>query len=206
MKRWKCTVCGYIHIGDQPPEKCPLCGADRSKFVEIGPEEAAGEFDSKGPDSKTEDPFPTRLYNKLTETIDKHHLHSIAVHIPNGVVPVAVILIVLAISLDKDSLAQAAYYNVIFVAAALPAVVLFGFAVWRKRYGGNLTRPFVMKMISGAVIFAVAIGIIAWRYYDPGVADESSSFRWLFLLVHLIMLGAATVAGHQGGKLVYKSG
>ena len=110
-------------------------------------------------------------------------------------------LVVLVISLDKDSLALAAYYNIIFVAVALPVVVFFGFAVWRKRYGGNLTRPFMMKVISGAVIFVVAIGIIAWRYYDPDGADESSSFRWLFLLVHLIMLGAATVAGHQGASL-----
>lgn len=35
MKRWKCTVCGYIHTGAEPPEKCPVCGADRSKFIEL---------------------------------------------------------------------------------------------------------------------------------------------------------------------------
>lgn len=32
-KQWKCTVCGYIHEGDKPPEKCPLCGAPKSQFV-----------------------------------------------------------------------------------------------------------------------------------------------------------------------------
>ena len=31
-QRWRCTVCGYIHIGPEPPEICPVCGADRSKF------------------------------------------------------------------------------------------------------------------------------------------------------------------------------
>ena len=36
MKKWKCTVCGYIHTGDEPPEKCPVCGAPKSRFVEIG--------------------------------------------------------------------------------------------------------------------------------------------------------------------------
>lgn len=35
MKRWRCTVCGYIHTGDSPPEKCPNCGAPREKFVEV---------------------------------------------------------------------------------------------------------------------------------------------------------------------------
>jgi uncharacterized cupin superfamily protein len=28
-------VCGYIHLGNEPPEKCPNCGAPREKFVEV---------------------------------------------------------------------------------------------------------------------------------------------------------------------------
>lgn len=35
MKVWRCTVCGYIHNGDEPPEKCPNCGAAKDKFVEV---------------------------------------------------------------------------------------------------------------------------------------------------------------------------
>lgn len=34
MKKWVCTVCGYVHQGDTPPEKCPQCGAPASKFKE----------------------------------------------------------------------------------------------------------------------------------------------------------------------------
>ncbi len=34
MKKWVCTVCGYIHEGDTPPEKCPTCGVGADKFVE----------------------------------------------------------------------------------------------------------------------------------------------------------------------------
>jgi len=30
---WRCTVCGYIHEGEEPPEKCPNCGAPKEKFV-----------------------------------------------------------------------------------------------------------------------------------------------------------------------------
>ena len=35
MKKWKCLVCGYIHTGDEPPEKCPVCGAPKSQFIEV---------------------------------------------------------------------------------------------------------------------------------------------------------------------------
>ena len=34
MKKWVCPVCGYVHEGDVPPEKCPLCGAPGEKFLE----------------------------------------------------------------------------------------------------------------------------------------------------------------------------
>lgn len=34
-KKFRCTVCGYIHEGDTAPEKCPMCGVPASKFVEI---------------------------------------------------------------------------------------------------------------------------------------------------------------------------
>lgn len=30
--KWICTVCGYIHTGDTPPEKCPLCGVPSDRF------------------------------------------------------------------------------------------------------------------------------------------------------------------------------
>ncbi|MDR2067187.1 MAG: hypothetical protein LBP57_05145 [Endomicrobium sp.] len=31
-KEWKCSVCGYKHLGDHPPEKCPKCGASKKFF------------------------------------------------------------------------------------------------------------------------------------------------------------------------------
>lgn len=34
MKKFVCAVCGYIHEGNEPPEKCPQCGAPKSKFSE----------------------------------------------------------------------------------------------------------------------------------------------------------------------------
>ncbi|HHY04304.1 MAG TPA: NADH peroxidase [Thermoanaerobacterales bacterium] len=34
MKKWICTVCGYVHEGDTPPERCPQCKAPANKFIE----------------------------------------------------------------------------------------------------------------------------------------------------------------------------
>ena len=34
MKKFICTVCGYVHEGDVAPEKCPVCKVGLEKFVE----------------------------------------------------------------------------------------------------------------------------------------------------------------------------
>ena len=34
-KKFICTVCGYVHEGEEAPEKCPICNAPRSKFKEM---------------------------------------------------------------------------------------------------------------------------------------------------------------------------
>lgn len=45
MRRtWKCTVCGYLHQGDQAPEPCPQCNSPKDRFI---------------------------LYEKLTEPLEK---------------------------------------------------------------------------------------------------------------------------------------
>ena len=34
VKIWKCLNCGYIHYGDEAPEKCPLCAHPLAYFEE----------------------------------------------------------------------------------------------------------------------------------------------------------------------------
>ena len=34
MKKWVCSVCGYVHEGDEPPERCSQCNAPKEKFNE----------------------------------------------------------------------------------------------------------------------------------------------------------------------------
>ena len=34
MKKFVCTICGYVHEGDAPPQVCPQCKAPADKFTE----------------------------------------------------------------------------------------------------------------------------------------------------------------------------
>ena len=33
MKKFVCSICGYVHEGNEAPEKCPQCGAAKEKFT-----------------------------------------------------------------------------------------------------------------------------------------------------------------------------
>lgn len=227
MKKWRCTVCGYIHEGDEPPETCPVCGADRSKFVEAEPEEgsekeprkaesgttavqpARAETEPPGPGSDAAGPTPAMpagvsKWEPLFGLMVKHHVHPVSVHIPNGVLPVSVIFIVLSAIFNFSGLSLAAHYNLIFVVLSMPLVLFSGYVEWKKKYGGNFTTLFLTKMICGAVVSVSAIVLVIWLYADPDAAVVSSSHRSPFLLVNVVMLAAAATAGFFGGKLVFK--
>ena len=34
MKKYVCTICGYVHEGDSAPDACPICKAKADKFKE----------------------------------------------------------------------------------------------------------------------------------------------------------------------------
>lgn len=38
---WKCSVCTFIYEGDEPPDKCPKCGAPKEKFTELSSEQVS---------------------------------------------------------------------------------------------------------------------------------------------------------------------
>ncbi len=33
MKKYVCPICGYVHVGNEPPEFCPQCKCPGSKFI-----------------------------------------------------------------------------------------------------------------------------------------------------------------------------
>ena len=207
MKKWKCTVCGYIHEGDEPPDECPVCGADGSKFIEMDDEEPTQtetektESETKEADLEPEESTPSLKHNRLFDLMVKHHIHPVSVHIPNGVLPVSVIFIFLAAIFNFTGLSQAAFYNLVFVVLAMPLALFSGYIEWRTKYKGKLTTLFKTKMVCGAVVTFTAIILVVWLFVDPQVA---ASFKLSFLFINIVMLAAATIAGFLGGKLVFK--
>ncbi len=204
MKKWQCSVCNYVHTGDDPPEKCPVCGADKNKFVEM---EQASDQAIAEQKERPEQPGPDNqdnVFRIIEAQIIKRHLHPISVHIPNGVIPVSVLFVFLAAVFNFSNLSQAAFYNLIIVLLSMPVVLFSGYLEWKNKYKMQITPNFLIKIACGVVVTLTAFILVLWYMVNPNVVSPSSSSRAGCLLINLIMLGAAGVAGFIGGKLVFK--
>jgi uncharacterized membrane protein len=202
-------VCGYIHTGDNPPDECPVCKAPKSKFVEVDAEGnviASDKTSDKQPvvAPSSSDKAKTSS-GKFTRFILKNHLHPILVHTPNGLIPVIVIFFLIGIFFQVHSMETAAFYNLAVLLVIIPGVMLTGYLEWKKRYKGAKTALFFAKITCSLIVFATILILAGWRFIDPEVISQTSPTRWIFFSISLVMLLAAGIAGHLGGKLVFGS-
>lgn len=231
MKKWKCTVCGYVHTGDEPPDTCPVCGAPKSKFIDItepetlqpepatpAPEEAPmpAKDETQAPEApqpaaaaqpaapEPVSPFKDSRYRWLFDLMTKYHGHPISVHIPNGLLPITVLFIILSALFNLKGMASAATYNLGVVALSMPLVLFFGWVDWQNRFNGAITHVFTIKIACGIIVTVTAWFLFIWLLVNPEVVTTSQPSRVAFFGINLIMLGAAGTAGWYGGKLVFR--
>ena len=198
-KKWECTVCGYIHEGPEPPDVCPVCGAGKEYFREIVEKETKTLTEAVlQPEAEPEKKAGAGVFRAL---VMKHHLHPIAVHTPNGVLPLALVFLALSIVLGLGGFETAAFYNLVFVLLAMPFVIATGYIAWQERYKGAKTKIFGVKIGATLIVCVTLLVLVIWRLIDPEVA--ASPGRWTYLLICLISVGAAGLAGHMGAKLVF---
>lgn len=208
---WKCTVCQYIHEGEEPPAKCPICGAGAEAFVEV---DASGNL----LDGEEEEPVVVEkkggFFSSIEKIILNFHLHPIMAHFPNGILPVVVIFLMIGVIWGTSFLENAAYYNLVAILISLPAVIYAGLVEWKRTYMGAKTFIFITKIICGIIAFAVVAVLVFWPLIQPGVntleagrqvvvGGAAISSLWLYLGIAVLGLAAVGIAGHLGGKLVF---
>lgn len=206
MRKWECTVCGYIHEGDEPPDECPICSADKSMFVEITEEQQPILEEHASTVQPTVDStFFAKAYTFASAQILQHHLHPIMVHTPNGVLPMALIFLLMTSLFGLPLFETAAFYSYIFVLLTMPVVIFTGYEVWQKRYRGAMTSTFKIKIAASLVTVTLLCVLIIWRAVQPEVLMKASAGSWVYVLLSVILVGAVGLAGHVGGKLVFGS-
>lgn len=181
-KKWKCTVCGYVHDGAEPPANCPVCGADRSQFI----------------------PLEEVKVNLLRDMLDTFVLHPVAAHFPNGLIPTAVLFLLLALLTGNSCLDHAVFYLLGMVLAVIPVSMSSGIYDWRTRYHGERALIFYKKISLAGTLLLLVLSALVLRYAHPALLAENGSGKWVYVGLVLTMLPVVTLLGHYGAKLAYK--
>lgn len=175
VKQWQCSVCGYIHEGAEPPEHCPVCGADRSQFVlladaPVAPHAQAGRFSL---------------------------LHPILVHFPNGLMPVVWLFLLVAWGLERPALNEAVVWMVAVVTLVTPLALATGIYDWQTRFGGVKAPIFFRKIMLASLLLILGSIALLLRLYG------GAGGGLLYGLCLAGMLGSVGLLGFYGGKLTF---
>ena len=179
-RRWQCTVCGYIHVGTEPPESCPVCGADRSQFVPLEDQQAAA----------------------LPSLIATFKLHPVAAHFPNGLLPTAALFLLLYLVRGNPGFEATAFWLLIGATAVVPVSLGSGLHDWRQRFGGRRAPIFFKKIGLALTLLTLGLVAVAVRYGQPELLATGGWQRWLYLVCLGGMLGCVMLLGHYGSILV----
>jgi uncharacterized membrane protein len=184
----------FVALQEEPQSKTVPVGEDKKapsapRQIDLGPVPASRSG---------------RIYHAIVAQMLKHHAHPIAVHFPNGLLPVSFIFMMLALWFESEPLGIAAFCNLVFVAAAMPLVLFSGYVEWKNRYKGARTHRFMTKITCAGLVAVCVLSAVIWWSVQPNVLQDISGGRSIFILINLLGLIAAAIAGLIGGKLVFK--
>jgi uncharacterized membrane protein len=197
-KTWRCTVCGYLHTGENPPEECPVCGVDASHFELVGESQEA--VNTSETTSKS---LSSQVLGFLDEMKATFVPHAVAAHFPNGLLPTCVLFLLLTLISGNSSFEATTFHLLLVAFISIPVTIATGLISWKKKYAGNMSPIFRKKMILAALLFFFMIVTIGWRWSNPEVLSSGGFSAFAYSILILIMLGCVTLLGHYGGMLVF---
>lgn len=181
-QKWKCTVCGHLHEGAQPPESCPVCGADRAKFIPIEQEKV----------------------NLLHDMVETFVLHPVAAHFPNGLIPTAVLFLLLTLLSGDVITEHVVIYLLGVVLAVIPVSMASGVYDWRTRFHGERAMIFYKKIGLAVTLLLLVLSAVRLRHAHPALLAEGGARKGVYVGLVLAMLPVVTLLGHYGAKLAYQ--
>ena len=128
-------------------------------------------------------------------------LHAISAHFSNGLIPVAVLFLLLALPANDPFFEHTVLHLLVIVLMAVPVSFVSGILDWRKKYNGAKAPVFMKKIRLGVVLFVLAVCSVWIRYADPEVMTGGGPLHWAYILILLCMLPVVVLLGHYGGKL-----
>jgi len=132
------------------------------------------------------------------------YFHPIPVHFPLALFPAAFASLLLYLYSGLREFENATYIMLLFGLVATPLAIATGFADWKIRYRGQMTRVFRIKIIGATGLTALSLPALLIRLEHPEVtALPLTETGWIYVVLLAACQVACMIVGHYGGKLVF---
>jgi len=138
------------------------------------------------------------LFGEMKKTF---MLHAIAAHFSNGLIPVAVLYLLLAIPSGNMFFEHTVKHIIIITLLAIPVSFASGIYDWKTKYRAPKPPLFMKKIRLSIVLFVLCFAGVGLRLAIPDVMEIEGLLHWLYIAILLSMLPVVTLLGHYGGKL-----
>lgn len=132
------------------------------------------------------------------------HLHPVPVHFPQALFPAAFGALVIYLLTGLQEFESAAYIMSLFALLATPLTIASGFADWKLRFKGQMTRVFRIKIVAAIMLLLCSVPAVLLRMHHPEITALPLGWSgWLYMGLLTLCLLDCAVVGYYGGRLVF---
>jgi hypothetical protein len=142
--------------------------------------------------------MPADFFSEFKRTFS---LHTVAAHFSNGLIPVAVLYLLLTLSSSDVFFEHTIEHLIIVVLMAIPVSYFSGVHDWRTKYKGAKAPIFIKKIRLSILLFVLCLLTVSIRLLFPLVMFQGGLLHWIYIALLLFMLPVVTLLGYYGGKL-----
>jgi phosphatidylserine synthase len=141
------------------------------------------------------------LFKFLREMKQNFMLHPVAAHFSNGVIPVAVLYLLLFLPTGDPFFEHTVIHLLIIVLLAVPFSFYSGIRRWKTRYKGAKAPVFEKKIKLSVLLMVLCVIAVSIRIAVPTVMQDGGFLFWIYVASLFVMLPTVVLLGHHGGKL-----
>ncbi len=135
------------------------------------------------------------------EMKDSFQVHPVAAHFSNGLIPVAVLYLMLTLPAGDQFFEHTVEHLLIIVLFAVPVSFFSGLHDWKKNYKQAKTPIFINKIRLSILLFFLVATTVTIRLTVPEVMYQNDWLHWVYIVLLFATLPVVTMLGHYGGKL-----
>jgi len=133
----------------------------------------------------------------------RRHPHPMVVHFPIVFMYSATFFDVLYMVTGVKAFEVTAFHCLAGGILFIPPAMLTGWFTWWLNYMARPMAHVTVKMRLSWVLLAVSLAAFLWRFWIPGVMDETGSGRWVYIAMLLSLAPVVSVIGYYGGELTF---